>query len=116
MRFNKALKEFNIEISGDNTQHSDKEVLRVAMASELSAINLYESLAAKTSTPEIEKVLLDVAEEEKTHVGEFQGLLKKIDPSFTQELTNGENELVEAILPKDEVVLLIGENAYSYHD
>lgn len=47
------------------------------MTAELDAISLYEQLAALTKDRQIKKTLLDIAKEEKTHVGEFEALLLK---------------------------------------
>ncbi len=73
----------------------DKEILRVGMIAELDAISLYEQLAAMTENRNIKKVLLDIAKEEKTHVGEFQTLLLKDDREQEKELVNGEKEVKE---------------------
>jgi len=73
----------------------DKEILRVGIIAELDAINLYEQLAQATENKEIKKILLDIAKEEKTHVGEFQALLLKIDKEQASELENGKKEVEE---------------------
>jgi rubrerythrin len=57
----------------------DKEILRTGVIAELDAINLYEQMAAMTKNNDINKILLDIAKEEKTHVGEFLTLLLKKD-------------------------------------
>ena len=57
----------------------DKEILRVGIIAELDAVSLYEQLAATTENENIKKILLDIAKEEKTHMGEFQTLLLKED-------------------------------------
>lgn len=75
----------------------DKEILRAAIIAELDAVNLYEQLAATTLNSDIEKILLEVAKEEKTHVGEFQALLVKLDEEQKTELKAGEKE-VEGML------------------
>lgn len=49
----------------------DKQILRAAMLAELDAINLYEQMANLTENKDLKMVLLDVAKEEKEHVGEF---------------------------------------------
>jgi rubrerythrin len=77
----------------------DKEVLRAAIIAELDAINLYEQMAHMTSTKDIRKILLDVAKEEKTHVGEFQALLLRMDRQQEEELNEGKKE-VEGMLKK----------------
>ena len=73
----------------------DCEILRVAIIPELDAINLYEQLAAVTDNENIRKILLDVAKEEKTHVGEFQTLLLKEDMEQVEELEKGKKEVEE---------------------
>jgi len=76
-------------------QDLDKEILRLGMIAELDAVSLYEQLAAMTENETIKKVLLDVAKEEKTHVGEFQALLLKEDQEQEKELEEGKKEVDE---------------------
>jgi rubrerythrin len=73
----------------------DKEILRVGMIAELDAVSLYEQLAAMTQDAGIKKVLMDIAKEEKTHVGEFQALLLKLDQEQVKELEEGKKEVEE---------------------
>lgn len=73
----------------------DKEILRVGMIAELDAVSLYEQLAAMTENENIKKILLDIAKEEKTHVGEFQALLLKLDKEQEKELEEGKKEVDE---------------------
>jgi len=73
----------------------DKEILRLGIIAELDAVNLYEQMASYTQNENIKKVLLDVAKEEKTHVGEFQALLLKEDPEQVEELEKGRKEVEE---------------------
>jgi rubrerythrin len=75
----------------------DKEILRAAVIAELDAINLYEQMAAVTSDDDLKKILLDVAKEEKTHVGEFQTLLLRLDKQQEEELKNGAKEVEELL-------------------
>ena len=75
----------------------DKEILRVGIIAELDAINLYEQMAAMTENENIKKVLLDIAKEEKTHVGEFQTLLLKEDRKQEKELEEGKEEVEELL-------------------
>ena len=76
-------------------ENLDKEILRVGMIAELDAVSLYEQLAVMTENQDIKKVLLDIAKEEKTHVGEFQALLLKIDKEQLKELEEGKKEIDE---------------------
>jgi rubrerythrin len=71
----------------------DNEILRVGMIAELDAVSLYEQLAAMTENPNIKKLLLDIAKEEKTHMGEFQALLLRGDKEQLKELENGKKEV-----------------------
>ncbi len=73
----------------------DKEILRAGIIAELDAISLYEQMAALTRKEEIRKILLDIAREEKTHVGEFQSLLLKEDREQAEELAAGDREVRE---------------------
>ncbi len=80
------------KLSGDDL---DREILRVAIIAELDAINLYEQLASMTDNKLMKKVFLDVAREEKTHVGEFQALLLMRDEEQVKELEEGKEEVEE---------------------
>jgi rubrerythrin len=74
---------------------TDKEILRLGMMAELDAVSLYEQLAKQTKDSNIKKILLDIAKEEKTHIGEFQALLLKLDKEQVEELKKGEKEVKE---------------------
>jgi len=86
-----------IELENLNADHLDREILRVAIIAELDAISLYEQMASMTGDHKIRKILLDVAREEKTHVGEFQTLLLLIDPEQSEELEEGRKEVEEEL-------------------
>jgi rubrerythrin len=75
----------------------DQEILRAGIIAELDAINLYEQMAAMTSNRDIRAILLDIAKEEKTHVGEFQTLLLKEDPQQVKEMEEGRKEVEEEL-------------------
>ena len=75
----------------------DKEILRAGIIAELDAINLYEQFAAMTDNTDIKKVVLDIAKEEKTHVGEFQALLLMLDRQQVTELEEGKKEVEKEI-------------------
>lgn len=76
-------------------QDLDKEILRAGIVAELDAINLYEQLAAMTENRNIKQILLDIAKEEKTHVGEFQALLLEADKEQERGLEEGRKEVDE---------------------
>ncbi|MBN2567374.1 demethoxyubiquinone hydroxylase family protein [Candidatus Woesearchaeota archaeon] len=71
----------------------DREILRAGMIAELDAVNMYEQMAAFAKDPNIKKMLLDIAKEEKTHLGEFQRLLLNRDQEQVAELEKGEEEV-----------------------
>jgi rubrerythrin len=75
----------------------DKEILRAGILAELDAINLYEQMASLTDNNDLKKVLLDIAKEEKEHVGEFQYLLLKYDEEQAKELEDGKREVQELL-------------------
>ncbi|MCX8194100.1 MAG: rubrerythrin [Candidatus Pacearchaeota archaeon] len=76
----------------------DMEIARVGMIAELDAVSLYEQLAAMTDNKALKKILFDIAKEEKTHIGEFQALLLKIDKEQVEELEKGKKEVEEKII------------------
>ncbi|VVB76190.1 Rubrerythrin [Candidatus Tiddalikarchaeum anstoanum] len=73
----------------------DKEVLRTGIIAELDAINLYEQLSANAKEPKIKKLFLNIAKEEKTHMGEFQAMLLQNDSEQVKELENGKKEVAD---------------------
>jgi rubrerythrin len=89
------LSKIPIDIERIKKEDMDKEILRSAMIAELDAISLYEQMADMTQNKNIRKLLLDVAGEEKTHVGEFQALLLIEDKEQGKELEEGKEEVEE---------------------
>ena len=89
------LSNIPIDLKAVKKEDLDKEILRVGIIAELDAVNLYEQLAAMTQSSDIRKILLDIAKEEKTHVGEFQALLLKLDKEQKKELEEGAKEVEE---------------------
>lgn len=91
------LSQIPIKLERVSKKFLDREILRVAVIAELDAVSLYEQLAVATENEEIKKILLDVAKEEKTHVGEFQTLLLKEDKQQVEELEHGKEEVEEIL-------------------
>ncbi|MEM2108118.1 MAG: ferritin family protein [Candidatus Bathyarchaeia archaeon] len=89
------LSKIPIELAKIKKENLDKEILRAAVIAELDAINLYEQMAALAVDENIKRILLDVAKEEKTHVGEFQALLLRHDKEQEKELEEGKKEVDE---------------------
>jgi len=89
------MSEIPLKVDKVSKADLDKEVLRVGIIAELDAINLYEQMAAVVKNAKIKDVLLDIAKEEKTHVGEFQALLLMLDKEQVEELEKGKTEVTE---------------------
>ena len=89
------LSKIPINLERINKENLDKEILRAGIIAELDAINLYEQIAAMTENADIKRTLLEIAKEEKTHVGEFQALLLINDKEQEKELEEGKKEVKE---------------------
>ncbi len=85
-----------LELSKDKLSEKDLiDALRLAVIAELDAISFYLQVAERASLEDAKKVFTDVAQEEKTHVGEFLELLKRLDPEQAEELRKGAEEVAE---------------------
>ncbi len=76
-------------------EDKDLILLRVGLIAELDAINLYEQLASEAKSEIVRKVFLEIAKEEKEHVGEFLELLKRYDKEQVEMLEKGAEEVRE---------------------
>ncbi len=83
------------EIKDKNKRMSDAELARIGLIAELDAINLYEQLAELAEDPLVKKVFLDIAREEKEHVGEFLELLRRLDKEQIDAIEEGAEEVRE---------------------
>ncbi len=86
-----------IELSKIAAGDIDREILRAGIIAELDAINLYEQMAALAGSTDIKRVLMDIAKEEKEHVGEFLALLLEADKQQAKELEEGKEEVKELL-------------------
>jgi len=85
----------------DLSDLTDEDILRVSIAAEESAINIYNRLSRATSNTKLRDVLLDVAREEKVHIGEFQALLDEVDPEEMDAQIEGYEEVEEILLTEN---------------
>lgn len=69
--------------------------IRLNIAAEYEAIHLYMAHADATDDEFAKKVLTDIANEERQHVGEFMELLRRLAPDETQFLELGRKEVEE---------------------
>jgi len=79
----------------DTDETSDSDILRIAISAEQSAITLYNRLAGITDNFKLKEVLLDIAKEEKLHIGEFQFLLEEVDNEELETQIEGEQEVTD---------------------
>jgi rubrerythrin len=91
------LSNLPINLSKVRKEDIDKEILRLGMIAELDAVSLYEQLASMTENKDIKKLVLDIAKEEKTHIGEFQAFLLRLDKEQVNELSKGKKEVDELL-------------------
>ena len=91
------LSHLPVNLSQVKKEDLNREILRAGMIAELDAINFYEQMAALTEDKRIRAVLLDIAKEEKTHLGEFQALLLREDEEQKGEMEEGEKEVAELL-------------------
>ena len=89
------LSKIPIDLKNIKKEDLDKEILRAGIIAEYDAINLYEQMASLAQDENLKKVLLDVAKEEKEHVGEFQTLLLQRDKELGEEMEEGKEEVEE---------------------
>jgi rubrerythrin len=71
--------------------------IRFMIAAEYEAIQLYMQLAESTDNKLAQEVLKDIADEEKTHAGEFLRLLKELAPDEEKFYIKGYKEVEEEI-------------------
>jgi rubrerythrin len=89
------LAQIPVDFTKVDKKNLNQEILRLAIIAELDAINLYEQMAALTTDKDIKAVLLDIAKEEKTHVGEFQTMLLRWDAEQVKEMEHAQKEIKE---------------------
>jgi rubrerythrin len=92
-----TLGKIPIDLSKIKKDNMDKQILRTGVLAELDAINLYEQMADMTDNKELKQILLEVAKEEKEHVGEFQTLLLDLDKQQVEEMEEGKEEVEELL-------------------
>jgi len=93
------MPEFVNPFSGAVPKMMDREellrALRLDIAAELEAIHLYMAHAQATDDPLAKAVLVDVAEEEIVHAGEFQTVLAELYPEELEFLKQGYQEVMD---------------------
>ncbi|MCM1338295.1 MAG: hypothetical protein NC191_01330 [Muribaculaceae bacterium] len=76
--------------------------IRFSIASEFEAIQLYEEIQESIDDENSKKLLEEIAEDEKVHVGNFLYLLKQLAPEESDAYGEGVAEAEEIIKGKSE--------------
>jgi rubrerythrin len=71
--------------------------VRLSIAAELEAVNLYRGIAARCNNPKVRALMLEVAEDELRHVGTFRRLMQALQPGDVERETEGMAEADEVI-------------------
>lgn len=71
--------------------------IRFMIAAEYEAIQLYQQTAESTDNELAKDVLIDIANEEKEHAGEFLRLLRELEPDEEKFYKDGYEEVEEMI-------------------
>lgn len=86
---------FQGNIEKKMTKKELAQAIRLDIASELEAIFLYDAHAEATDDEVAKKVLRDIRDEEKEHVGELMTLMHYLEPDLADFLAEGESEVRE---------------------
>ncbi len=73
------------------------QAIRLDIAGELEAIYLYDAHVHATTDEIAKKVIADIRDEEKAHVGELMALLRILDPKEAEFFAEGESEVKEML-------------------
>ncbi|NPV88057.1 rubrerythrin [Coprothermobacteraceae bacterium] len=71
--------------------------VRFMVAAEYEAVQMYVQLAESTDNELAKAVLMDIADEEKVHAGEFMRLLMELDPKEREFYEAGYKEVEEIL-------------------
>jgi len=88
----------NLEVVKTPEKLTDREVtraLRDALIAEEGAIKQYETVVDATDNEKVKKILESIKNEEITHAGELQELLKSLLPNEQNLLDDGAKEVKE---------------------
>lgn len=102
---------FGMKIPEKITKQELINAIRQDIVGELEAIFLYDAHAQATDDPRAKKILEDIRDEEREHVGELMTLLNILDPNEAQLFSNGQEEVKEMMeelgleMPKDNINL-----------
>ncbi|HWQ21221.1 MAG TPA: demethoxyubiquinone hydroxylase family protein [Clostridia bacterium] len=84
---------FQANVERQMTKKELMQALRLDVAGELEAIYLYDAHVQATDDTRAQKVLADIRDEEKVHVGELMALLRTLDPQEAELFLDGAAEV-----------------------
>jgi rubrerythrin len=76
------------------------QAIRLDIANELEAIFIYDAHFQAADDEMMRKVISDIRDEEKAHVGELMTLLRALDPEEMELFTSGEAEVNKMLSKK----------------
>ena len=89
---------FNVMKADRKLTHEELvRTIRFMIAAEYEAIQMYQQTAESTDNVLAKEVLIDIANEEKEHAGEFLRLLRQLDPEEENFYKEGYEEVEEMI-------------------
>lgn len=88
---------FSANVERKVTKEELIQAIRLDVAGELEAIYIYDAHVQATDNQIAKKVLADIRDEEKAHVGELMALLRILDPREGELFAEGEEEVREML-------------------
>ena len=85
--------------------------LRKGIAAEEEAASLYDAHAQMTDDPAIKKVIEDIADEERVHVGELQALINRLSDDEEELLEKGRKEAEKEMGSPEEIAGEMEDNS-----
>ncbi len=88
---------FSANVNRKISEQELVQAIRLDIAGELEAIYIYDAHVQATDNPIAKKVLADIRDEEKAHVGELMALLRILDPKEGDLFEEGQEEVREML-------------------
>ena len=88
---------FQANVERKITKEELIQAIRLDIAGELEAIYVYDAHVQATDNEIAKKVIADIRDEEKAHVGELMTLLRILDPKEAELFAEGESEVKEML-------------------
>jgi len=88
---------FSANIDRKITKEELIQAIRLDIAGEIEAIYTYDAHVQATEDPMAKKVISDIRDEEKAHVGELMALLRILDPKEAEFFEEGQQEVKELL-------------------